>query len=43
MHELATRQDIRQLESRLTVRMGAIVAGGVGIQSLVMVLLKLFG
>lgn len=43
MHVLATKEDLRQLETRLTVTMGAMVAGGVGIQSLVMVLLKLVG
>ncbi|MGP9641623.1 hypothetical protein [Halomonas sp. AOP42-A1-14] len=39
MHELATKEDLRQMEMRLTVTMAA---ASVGIQSLVMVLLKLF-
>lgn len=39
---LATKQDLSQLETRLTVRMGAMAAGIIGIQSLIMALLKVF-
>ncbi|MBZ9559088.1 MULTISPECIES: hypothetical protein [unclassified Modicisalibacter] len=44
---IATRQDLKQeisqLETRLTVRMGAMGAGIIGIQSIIMALLKVFG
>ena len=53
-HQLATKQDliatrqelkqeISQLETRLTVRLGAMIAGSVGVLSIVMALLKVFG
>ena len=40
--QLATKQDLSQLGTRLTVRMGAMGAGIIGIQSIIMALLKVF-
>ncbi|ALM54077.1 MULTISPECIES: hypothetical protein [Halomonas] len=40
--QLATKQDLSQLETRLTVRLGGMIAGSVGVLSIVMALLKVF-
>ncbi|WP_069385227.1 hypothetical protein [Halomonas caseinilytica] len=40
-HDL--KQEISQLETRLTVRIGGMIAGSVGVLSIVMAVLKVFG